>query len=95
MKTKVSKKWPRTIAPELHEAWIKMKRKKDSEVLTKRLGRSRPIIDRALNYGHVSLQELTDQISSFFLERMTQEKQTGADLIRLHNLIKNKENGVQ
>lgn len=94
MKTNVSKKWPRTIAPELHEAWIKMKRKRDSEAMVKALGRSRPIIDRALNYGFVSLPELTDQISKFFLDRMNQEKKSGAEIIALHNHL-NKENGVQ
>lgn len=95
MKKTVSEKWPRTIAPDLHEAWLKLKRKKDAAVIMAAIGYSRPVIDRALNYGFVSMPELTDKINKFFLDRLKKESQTGSELIALHNQLEKNTNGVQ
>lgn len=77
------KQWPRTIAEELHEAWKRNRRKGDPEELAKVAGVSRPVIDRALIYGHVSVAGLTDKINDYFEARLTKER---ADAARLTSL---------
>lgn len=74
---------PRTIAKELHEAWLALRRKGDPEVMAAALGYSRPVIDKALIYGYVSMQELPDKINEFFKNRMEKERADAAELIRL------------
>jgi nitrogen regulatory protein PII-like uncharacterized protein len=74
------KQWPRTIAEELHEAWKGARRKGDPEELAKVCGVSRPVIDRALIYGYVSVEGLTDKINKYFEERLRKERKDAARL---------------
>ena len=77
---KESKQWPRSVSIDLLQAWQKCKRKNDPEKMATELGYSRPVIDRALIYGYVSMPELTDKITNFFRDRLAKEKQDAASL---------------
>lgn len=77
------KQWQRTIAEELHDAWKKNRRKGDPEELAKVCEVSRPVIDRALIYGYVSVEGLVDKINRYFEDRLTKERQ---DAQRLNSL---------
>lgn len=83
MKRESKTVWNRTIAEELHETWLRLKRKKDPEAIAEALGVSRPVIDRALLYGYVSIPELTGKITQFFEDRLNKER---ADAVRLNAL---------
>ena len=77
----MEERFPRTIPQELFDAWQILKRTGDAEKLCKELGKSRPIIDRALNYGHVKKQALAEKISRFFQQRVDKEKNKGIKLL--------------
>lgn len=82
MAKKISKQYPRTIAEELHEAWQKLKRKRDGELMAKELQYSRPVIDRALNYGYVAMPELPDLISKWLMDRLKNERSSATELLK-------------
>lgn len=70
-----------TIAPELFEAWTKMRRKGDPEQIAQALGKSRPVIDKALKYGHVKDQTVVDGITKFYNVRLAAETSDGKKLL--------------
>lgn len=74
------KEWPRTISEELHDAWKRLKRRGDPETMAAELKYSRPVIDRALIYGYVSLQELPDKINAYFMARLNKERESAQAL---------------
>jgi nitrogen regulatory protein PII-like uncharacterized protein len=76
----------RTISEELHNAWTRLRRKKDPETIAEALGVSRPVIDKALLYGHVLMEGLAPKITKFFEDRLDQEK---ADAERLNQKADN------
>lgn len=80
---KSPKVWERTIDEELLKTWQKLKRKKDPETMAAALGVSRPVIDRALIYGYVSMPDLVPKINKFFEDRLTGER---GDAQRLNKL---------
>lgn len=71
-----------TIAPELHEAWARARRKNDPREIAERLGKSRALIDRALKYGHVKDQQVVEGITKFYEERVEGETRDGKSLLR-------------
>lgn len=77
------KQWSLTIAPELHEAWKNNRRKGDPEALAEFCQVSRPVIDRALIYGYVSVEGLTDKINQYFEDRLKKEREAAARLTSL------------
>lgn len=88
-KRKNKKEWPRTVTAELHEAWQQLRRIGDPELMAKELQYSRPVIDRALLYGYVSMPELTDKINQFFKERLERERKEAAAMLKLQDQVKN------
>lgn len=74
------REWPRTISQELHVAWKRLRRKGDPELMAEKLQYSRPVIDRALIYGYVSMPELPDKINGFFKKRLTDERGQAQEL---------------
>jgi hypothetical protein len=76
------KQWPRTVAEELHERWKALKRRNDPDAIAEKTGFSRPVIDRALIYGYVSIPELPGLITAYFEERLDKERE---DAQRLQN----------
>jgi hypothetical protein len=77
------RKYERTIALDLFEAWGKLTRNGDKELMAKTLGYSHVIIGRALKWGHVSKPELINKINKFFMERLTKEKADASTLNKL------------
>lgn len=78
-----NKKWQRTVSEDLFEAWKKLRRTGDVGLLMKDLKLSRPVIDRALNNGYVSMPELADKINSFFQTRLEAENKKAKELLAL------------
>ena len=70
----MEERFPMNISSELFETWKKLKRKGDPGALCKALELSRPVIDRALNYGHVKNEKNDERISKFFAKRLEAEK---------------------
>lgn len=79
----MAKKWPRQISEELLDAWQALRRKGDPETIAEKIGYSRPVIDRALIYGYVSIPGLADKINKFFGDRLDGEIQEAKRLIAL------------
>lgn len=77
-------KYERTITEELHEAWKRLRRKRDGELMATELQYSRPVIDRALNYGYVAMPELPDLINGWFMARIKREKESAKILNELN-----------
>lgn len=84
------REWPRTVTQELHDAWKRLRRKGDPELMAEKLQYSRPVIDRALIYGYVSMPELPDKINSFFMERLKAEKDQAQQLNDLADQVEGK-----
>lgn len=74
-------KFEMTITPELFAAWSKLKRRNDTEELMAILGKSYPVIGRALKYGYVKDQKVIDGITKFLEERFDAEAETGKELL--------------
>ena len=79
------KTWPRVVALELLQSWQDSRRKGDPELMAETLGYSRPVIDRALLYGYISMPELTAKITKFFADRLEAERQQAKELQDLKN----------
>ena len=79
--TEESDKYPRTVSKELFAVWNQYRRTGDGQTIADALGYSRPVIDRALNFGHVKAKGLSDQISKFFSKRLTDERQTAQEMV--------------
>ena len=77
----MEERFPRTISQELFDAWQILRRSGDPELLCKELNLSRPVIDRALNYGHIKRSGIGDEISKFFQKRLDKEKNKGSELL--------------
>lgn len=75
-------RYPRTISLELYDAWQIMRRSGDPGKLHDKLKISRPIIDRALNYGNVKKTGLADKITKFFNDRFEAEKTKGTNILQ-------------
>jgi hypothetical protein len=84
-KLSMKERYPLNISQDVFDAWQFMKRKKDAEKLMQKTGLSRPIIDRALKYGHINNDKLESQITNFFAKRY--EKENGAG-VKLLNAVK-------
>lgn len=87
MENKTPKVWPCNISPELLAAWQRVKRKKDPETMATQLKCSRPVIDRALLYGYVSIPGLIEKINTYFMDRLTKEKGQASKLMELADEI--------
>lgn len=84
MDIKESKKHPRNVALELLQAWQKLRRRGDGQEMAKDLEYSRPVIDRALNFGHVNVPGMVDSINQWFTERLTRERKSANKLLQLN-----------
>lgn len=80
-KPPMAERYPMTISQELYDAWQVCRRKNDSVAICKIAKLSRPIIDRALNYGSVKSERLVKQITKFFKDRYDAEHNAAEKLI--------------
>lgn len=79
---RVTRNYEPTITAELFEAWTKLRRRGDPDLIAAKLGKSRPVIDKALKYGFVKSQDVVDGITEFYRERKKSEMKDGADLLK-------------
>lgn len=77
----------RTISIELFNAWQRLKRRGDPEKMAEELQYSRPVIDKALIYGYVTMPELTDKINGYFMKRLKSEQGVAAELMQLADTV--------
>lgn len=77
----MDERYPRTISQELHDGWVVLRRYGDPGRICKTKDISRPIVDRALNYGHVKDPRVTKKINAYFSERVEAEKNAGKKFI--------------
>jgi len=66
-------RFPLTISKDLFISWQKNRRAGDATQMIKKIKVSRPILDRALNYGNVKSDKLTKDITKFFADRIAAE----------------------
>lgn len=76
-------KYPRTISLKVFSAWKDLKRMGDSKLLVNKGLACRPIIDRALNFGHVKSPKLEKKISKFFTDRAANEEKENEELLSI------------
>lgn len=77
-----------TINPVLFETIKLLRRWQDAKELVEKTGFSRPVIDNALNYGHIKDAVLEKAIVDFYKTR--EDWQENAAIELLQKLIKNK-----
>lgn len=80
---KMVEKYPMTIGQELYDAWQLHRRLGDPGRLQKVLKVSRPIVERALNYGHCPNQTNVDKINDFFEKRNGKHVEGSSKLINM------------
>ena len=80
MSKETGKTFQRTIAPELHEAWKAAVRKNDVAEMTKLFQCSRQVVDRAINYGFVTMPNLAEKITNYFVDRLNAEREAAKKL---------------
>lgn len=84
-KLSMNDRFPRNITLDVFNAWNTLRRSGDPALLVKKCRKSRPIIDRALNYGHVNDTKLIAKISEFFSNRLKEEETRGKELLQQAN----------
>lgn len=72
---KEKKVFEMTIEPELFDAWKSKRKTTDVKELVELTGKSESIIYRALQFGHVKNEELSDTISNFYIDRAKKQKE--------------------
>lgn len=77
----MEERYPRTIAQQLFDSWQILRRYGDPGRICKAAKISRPIVDRAINYGHVKDPNVTKAINKFFSDRTEKENNTGGKFI--------------
>lgn len=82
MAQRVKRDFECTIAPKLFKGWQAMRRKGDPELIMELTGKSRPIIDKALIYGHVKDNAIADIITKFYNDRIKAENEQGEVLLK-------------
>ena len=74
--TKTAKKvFERTIEKDLFDAWQMQYRTGDVVEIMQITGKSYPIIQRALHFGHVKNEDVCDTISEFYIKRRDKQKE--------------------
>lgn len=77
----MSERYPMKIGQSLFDAWQILRRYGDPGRICKQKKISRPIVDRALNYGHVKDPNVTKKIIAFFQDRVESENNSGNKFI--------------
>lgn len=78
---KEKKTYERTINKNLFEAWQMLRRTDDVRELSEITGKSNPIIYRALNYGHIKDESITETISRFYENRAESQKEQAKKIL--------------
>lgn len=72
-KKKKAKQWRMTVDKEVFNTWQKYKRHGDTKALAAELNLSYPVLNRAIKYGFVTMEGLTNHISNYFTKRLERE----------------------
>ena len=86
-KPTVKKTFERTISEALFETIKMLRRYEDVQKLVDKTGLSRPVIDKALNFGHIRQASLETAIIEFYEIRATEQDDA---VVRIINLLKSK-----
>lgn len=86
-KETTKKVFERTIELDLFQAWQLLYRTSDIEEIMEITGKSYPVIQRAVLYGHVKNDEVCDTISKFYEDRSAKQKEQAKKI--LENIIGN------
>ena len=86
-KETIKKTFERTISPALFETIKMLRRYEDVQKLVDKTGLSRPVIDKALNFGHIRQASLETAIIEFYEIRATEQDDA---VVRIINILKSK-----
>ena len=86
-KEPIKKTFERTISLALFETIKMLRRYEDVQKLVDKTGLSRPVIDKALNFGHIRQASLETAIIEFYETRATEQDDT---VVRIINILKSK-----
>lgn len=84
-KPTVKKTFERTISEALFETIKMLRRYEDVQKLSDKTGLSRPVIDKALNFGHIRQSSLETAIIEFYENRAAEHSKA---VKRIINLLK-------
>lgn len=73
-KLSMQERYPMNIPENVFNAWQQLRRKGDPPLIASAINLSRPVIDKALNLGHVKNEKNTERISQFFQKRLDKER---------------------
>lgn len=79
----MAERYPMTISQQLFDAWQVMRRTGDGGHIHDQTNISRPIIDRALNYGNIKQPHVERKITEYFQSRFDNEQSKGDKLLAL------------
>lgn len=79
----MAERYPMTISQQLFDAWQILRRYGDPGRIHDLTKISRPIIDRALNFGNVKQPHVERKITEYFNDRFNKEKNNGDKLIKI------------
>lgn len=79
----MAERYPMTISQQLWDAWQILRRVGDAGRIHDKTGISRPIIDRAINYGNVKQAHVERKISEYFQDRFAGEQSKGEKLLKI------------
>lgn len=83
MDNKEKKVYECTIDPQLLESWKRHVRHGDALKIMKEAKLSRPVVDRALNFGYVLSTGIAEKITKYFVKRAEGEKKAAEQLNNL------------
>ena len=86
-KETIKKTFERTISEPLFETIKMLRRYEDVQKLVYKTGLSRPVIDKALNYGHIRQVSLETAIIEFYEIRAKEQDDA---VLRIINILKTK-----
>ena len=77
-KKSMEERYPMTVSKELFDEWQKNRRSGDVTKMFNKFAKSaqpisRPIIDRAINYGNIKQDYVAKKITKYFIERVEAE----------------------
>lgn len=77
----MQERFPKNVPDNIYDAWKLSQKVGDIGKIMKALRLSRPVVDRALKYGHVKKGKLTNDITKFFQNRINTETITAKSVV--------------
>lgn len=83
VRTSQADKYPMNIPVETFNVWQQNRRMGDPEAMMKAFKCSRPIVERALNFGHVKEAWVVKSVNDFYKNRLKKELEQSRELLAL------------